>query len=74
MLENGADIRYLQALLGHESLRTTQVYTHVSIAKLCEVHRRTHPARLSRLDSGRGPNALNSDRFTDGDDPDAASV
>ena len=65
MLENGADIRYLQALLGHESLRTTQVYTHVSIAKLCEVHRRTHPARLSRLDS---------DRFADEDDPDAASA
>ena len=46
MLEGGADIRYIQALLGHESLATTQVYTHVSIVKLCEVHARTHPARF----------------------------
>ena len=48
MLEGGADIRYIQALLGHESLATTQVYTHVSIVKLCEVHARTHPARFFR--------------------------
>ena len=46
MLEDGADIRYIQALLGHESLATTQIYTHVSIGKLCEVHARTHPARF----------------------------
>ena len=46
MLEAGADIRYIQALLGHESLQTTQVYAHVSIGKLCEVHARTHPARF----------------------------
>ncbi len=49
MLENGADVRFIQALLGHESLRTTQIYTHVSITHLREVHERTHPARLSRL-------------------------
>ena len=47
MLENGADIRFLQAMLGHDSLRTTQIYAHVSIAKLSEVHRRTHPAPLA---------------------------
>jgi len=44
MLERGADIRCLQALLGHASLESTQVYTHVSIPHLREVHRRTHPA------------------------------
>ena len=49
MLEGGADIRYLQALLGHASLSTTQIYTHVSIGKLCEVHAKTHPGRLFRL-------------------------
>ena len=43
MLENGADIRFIQAMLGHESLDTTQIYTHVSIAKLAEVHSATHP-------------------------------
>ncbi|MGH7603212.1 MAG: site-specific tyrosine recombinase XerC [Gemmatimonadaceae bacterium] len=49
MLENGADIRFIQALLGHADLRSTQIYTHVSIGKLKEVHAATHPAdRLSR--------------------------
>lgn len=43
MLENGADIRFIQALLGHADLRSTQIYTQVSIAKLREVHAATHP-------------------------------
>jgi integrase/recombinase XerD len=46
MLENGADVRYVQAMLGHASLQTTQVYTHVSIKALQEVHARTHPAAM----------------------------
>jgi integrase/recombinase XerD len=49
MLENGADIRYIQALLGHVNLNTTQIYTHVSIDKLKAIHEATHPARLGRL-------------------------
>jgi integrase/recombinase XerD len=49
MLENGADIRFVQAILGHERLETTQIYTRVSIRKLKEVHERTHPARNERL-------------------------
>jgi len=48
MLENGADIRYIQALLGHAKLETTSIYTQVSIHKLKEVHALTHPgARLA---------------------------
>jgi integrase/recombinase XerD len=43
MLENGADIRYIQQILGHSSLEATQIYTHVSIKKLKEVHSATHP-------------------------------
>ena len=43
MLENGADIRFIQMLLGHADLRSTQVYAHVSIVKLKEVHAATHP-------------------------------
>ena len=45
MLENGADIRFIQSILGHADLSTTQIYTRVSIAKLKEVHAATHPAR-----------------------------
>jgi len=48
MLDNGADIRYIQQMLGHKRLETTQVYTHVSIGKLKEVHEKTHPARLKK--------------------------
>ncbi len=49
MLEGGADIRFIQALLGHESLETTQIYTRVSVTKLAEIHAATHPgARLVR--------------------------
>ena len=49
MLENGADIRYIQALLGHADLSTTEVYTRVSILQLKAVHDRTHPARMPGL-------------------------
>lgn len=45
MLENGADIRYIQAMLGHASLTTTQLYTHVSIRQLKDIHTATHPGR-----------------------------
>jgi integrase/recombinase XerD len=49
MLENGADIRFIQEMLGHVELSTTQIYTQVSIRKLKEVHAATHPsARLDR--------------------------
>ena len=46
MLENGADILFIQQLLGHAKLDTTEVYTEVSIKQLQEVHARTHPAKL----------------------------
>jgi integrase/recombinase XerD len=48
MLENGADIRYIQAILGHNDLDTTAIYTQVSIHKLKEIHAATHPAKLHR--------------------------
>jgi integrase/recombinase XerD len=50
MLEGGADIRFIQQLLGHAELSTTQIYTQVSIQKLKQVHAATHPARLERSD------------------------
>ncbi len=48
MLEGGADIRFIQAMLGHAKLETTQIYTHVAIRQLQEIHRATHPAKLER--------------------------
>jgi integrase/recombinase XerD len=49
MLERGADIRYVQEMLGHASIETTQFYTKVSIRQLKQIHTATHPtAKLER--------------------------
>jgi integrase/recombinase XerD len=48
MLEGGADTRFIQQMLGHADLNTTQIYTHVAIRQLQEIHRTTHPAKLEK--------------------------
>ena len=49
MLEGGADLRYIQQMLGHAELSSTEIYTHVAIRKLQKIHAATHPgATLER--------------------------
>lgn len=58
MLEGGADVRFVQEMLGHVSLETTQLYTRVTVEKLKAVHAATHPAaRLVRRGEARGVDA-----------------
>ena len=55
MLEGGADIRYIQQMLGHADLSSTQVYTHVAIQQLKAIHELTHPAKMKKEEAGSPP-------------------
>lgn len=52
MLEGGADIRYIQLMLGHSQFATTQIYTHVAIGALQAVHATCHPGARLRAEPG----------------------
>ncbi len=66
MLENGADIRHIQAILGHADLKSTQIYTHLNIRQLKAIHSATHPtAKLKQKtkehDAGAGEEVKTTD-------------
>jgi integrase/recombinase XerD len=53
MLDGGAKLRYIQHMLGHAELSSTEIYVHVAIRKLQKIHAATHPgATLERKTSG----------------------
>jgi integrase/recombinase XerD len=74
MLEGGADIRYIQEMLGHVELSTTQIYTQVSIRRLKAVHTLTHPAaKLERAAGAVAENGNGGEPGTNGNEPEVAA-
>ena len=55
MFEGGADVRWVQAMLGHRSIISTQIYTHVDITPLAAVHAATHPGTSNQPRHRRPP-------------------
>jgi integrase/recombinase XerD len=75
MLEGGADIRFIQQMLGHSRLDTTQIYTHVSIRMLKQIHSATHPgAALKRDPSQEEDVRLGQSQMWAGEEPSAADL
>ena len=67
MLENGADVRFIQALLGHSDISSTQIYTHVSIDALRAVHAATHPGERAEKQRLAHLLSIEADGETDAD-------
>ena len=68
MLENGAGLRYIQRMLGHSQLSTTEVYTQVSTRKLKEIFMATHPGAKLKRDTELGREAVEAGLIGDEDE------
>jgi integrase/recombinase XerD len=74
MLEGGADIRFIQAMLGHADLSTTQIYTQVAIRQLQQVHARTHPGAHRRVRGAQEDAHVQAPVPVDAGEPDAVQI
>src|SRR6202051_453366 len=61
MLDNGADIRFIQEMLGHSKLESTQIYTQVSIRQLKKIRSATHPGAMLEKKKPASTDAVTQD-------------